>query len=110
MASAKNGTGAESAYNNQVVTLISSNTSTTPRVEVSYKSSTEGTGGTIVTTKTKISGSKTPTLRLESDRVGIQTVRAVVNHPKKCFDQDQTCLSLQHHYPNAQHHHKSCLS
>jgi hypothetical protein len=89
MASATNGTGAESAYNNQVVTLIQQDTSTTSRVEVSYKSSTEGSGGTVVTTKTKISGSKTDTLKLESDRVGIQTVRAVVNHPKKCFDQDQ---------------------
>lgn len=89
MASATNGKGAESAYNGQVATLINQGLSSVPKVEVSYTSETEGTGGTIVTTKTTISGSQTPNLIISSDRVGIQTVRALVNHPKKCFDLDQ---------------------
>ena len=89
MASATNGKGAESAYNNQVVTLINQGLSSVPRVEVSYTSESEGTGGTIVTTKTTISGSQTPNLVISSDRVGIQTVRALVNHPDKCFDLSQ---------------------
>lgn len=89
MATATNGKGAESAYNGQVATLINQGLSSVPRVEVSYTSETEGTGGTIVTTKTTISGSQTPNLVISSDRVGIQTVRALVNHPKKCFDLDQ---------------------
>ena len=74
MASATNGKGAESAYNNQVVTLINQGLSSVPRVEVSYTSESEGEGGTVVTTKTTISGSQTPNLVVSSDRVGIQTV------------------------------------
>ena len=89
MASATNGKGAESAYNNQVVTLINQGLSSVPRVEVSYTSESEGEGGTVVTTKTTISGSQTPNLVVSSDRVGIQTVRALVNHPNKCFDLEQ---------------------
>ena len=89
MASATNGIGAESAYNGQVATLINQGLSSVPRVEVSYTSESEGTGGTIVTTKTTISGSQTPNLVISSDRVGIQTVRALVNHPDKCFDLNQ---------------------
>ena len=89
MASATNGKGAESAYNNQVVTLINQGLSSVPKVEVSYTSESEGSGGTVVTTKTTISGSQTPNLVISSDRVGIQTIRAIVNHPNKCFDLSQ---------------------
>ena len=45
MASATNGKGAESAYNNQVVTLINQGLSSVPKVEVSYTSESEGSGG-----------------------------------------------------------------
>ena len=89
MARATGGTGATSAFNNQVVTLVSETTSVVPQVEVTYISSSEGSGGTPVTTRTTISGSQTPTLTLNADRVGIQTVRAVVNHPSRCLDSFQ---------------------
>ena len=89
MSQATGGTGATSAFNNQVVTLISETTSVIPQVEVTYVSSSEGSGGTQVTTRTTISGSQTPTLTLNADRVGIQTVRAVVDHPSRCLDSFQ---------------------
>ena len=86
MSQATGGTGGTSAFNNQVVTLVSQTTSVIPQVEVTYVSASEGSGGTQVTTKTTISGSQTPTLTLNADRVGIQTVRAVVDHPSRCLD------------------------
>ena len=86
MSQATGGTGGTSAFNNQVVTLVSQTTSVIPQVEVTYVSSSEGSGGTQVTTRTTISGSQTPTLTLNADRVGIQTVRAVVDHPSRCLD------------------------
>jgi hypothetical protein len=86
MSQATGGTGGTSAFNNQVVTLVSQTTSVVPQVEVTYVSASEGSGGTQVTTRTTISGSQTPTLTLNSDRVGIQTVRAVVDHPSRCLD------------------------
>lgn len=86
MAQATGGTGGTSAFNNQVVTLVSQTTSVIPQVEVTYVSASEGSGGTQVTTRTTISGSQTPTLTLNADRVGIQTVRAVVDHPSRCLD------------------------
>ena len=55
MSQATGGTGATSAFNNQVVTLISETTSVIPQVEVTYVSSSEGSGGTQVTTRTTIS-------------------------------------------------------
>jgi len=64
MPQATGGTGATSAFNNQVVTLLSQTTSVVPQVEVTYVSSSEGSGGTQVTTRTTISGSQTPTLTL----------------------------------------------
>ena len=90
MPQATGGTGATSAFNNQVVTLLSQTTSVVPQVEVTYVSSSEGSGGTQVTTRTTISGSQTPTLTLNADRVGIQTVRAVIDHPSRCLDYYQT--------------------
>ena len=90
MSQATGGTGGTSAFNNQVVTLVSQTTHDgAPQVEVTYISSSEGSGGTQVTTRTTISGSQTPTLTLNSDRVGIQTVRAVVDHPSRCLDRFQ---------------------
>ena len=89
MSQATGGTGATSAFNSQVVTLLSQTTSVIPQVEVTYVSSSEGSGGETVTTRTTISGSQTPTLTLNADRVGIQTVRAVVDHPSRCLDSFQ---------------------
>ena len=89
MSQATGGTGGTSAFNNQVVTLVSQTTSVVPQVEVTYVSASEGSGGTQITTKTTISGSQTPTLTLNADRVGIQTVRAVVDHPSRCLDRYQ---------------------
>ena len=89
MSQATGGTGGTSAFNNQVVTLVSQTTSVVPQVEVTYVSASEGSGGTQVTTRTTISGSQTPTLTLNADRVGIQTVRAVVDHPSRCLDRYQ---------------------
>ena len=90
MSQATGGTGGTSAFNNQVATLVSQTThSGAPQVEVTYVSASEGSGGTQVTTRTTISGSQTPTLTLNADRVGIQTVRAVVDHPSRCLDRFQ---------------------
>jgi hypothetical protein len=100
MPQATGGTGATSAFNNQVVTLLSQTTSVVPQVEVTYVSSSEGSGGTQVTTRTTISGSQTPTLTLNADRVGIQTVRAVIDHPSRCLDYYQTTANqLTGEYP-----------
>jgi len=100
MSQATGGTGATSAFNNQVVTLLSQTTSVVPQVQVTYVSSSEGSGGTQVTTRTTISGSQTPTLTLNADRVGIQTVRAVIDHPSRCLDYYQTTANrLTGEYP-----------
>ena len=100
MSQATGGTGATSAFNNQVVTLLSQTTSVVPQVQVTYVSSSEGSGGTQVTTRTTISGSQTPTLPLNADRVGIQTVRAVIDHPSRCLDYYQTTANrLTGEYP-----------
>lgn len=82
MARAGGGGGGESAYNNQVCTLVSgtSGQSTTPYVKVTYTSATQG-GGSQVTTNTVITGATSDTLTLEADRVGIQTVRCKLTHP-----------------------------
>ena len=81
MGAAGGGGGGQSAYNNQVAGLVSnsSNTSTDPYVKVKYTSSTQS-GGTSVTTNTIITGATSDTLTLESDRVGIQTVRLSLIH------------------------------
>ena len=77
------GTGGESAYNNQIATLVGGTSAANgvePFIEVSYVSSTQS-GGTQVTTNTTISGADTSTLTIKSDRVGIQTVRCRLTHP-----------------------------
>ena len=82
MARAGGGGGGESAYNNQVCTLVSGTNgqSTNPYVKVTYTSATQG-GGTQVTTNTVITGATSDTLTLKADRVGIQTVRCKLTHP-----------------------------
>ena len=81
MTQATGGNGGQSAYNNQVVTLISSSTDgVNPSIEVTYTSSSQG-GGTQVTTRTEISGANSPTLTIKSNRVGTQTVNCRLTHP-----------------------------
>ena len=83
MARAGGGGGGQSAYNNQVATLVSGTSvadGVDPFIEVTYTSQTQ-TGGTSVTTNTTISGATSSTLSVKSDRVGIQTVRCQLTHP-----------------------------
>ena len=76
------GSGGSSRYRSDVATLTEeSTTGVTPEVQITYTSSTEGSGGSDVTVKTTISGSQTKTLTVESDSVGIQTVRCLIKHP-----------------------------
>ena len=76
------GSGGASRYRSDVATLTEeSTTGVTPEVQITYTSSTEGSGGSDVTVKTTISGSQTKTLTVESDSVGIQTVRCLIKHP-----------------------------
>ena len=76
------GNGGTSRYRSDVATLTEeSTTGVTPEVQITYTSSTEGSGGSDVTVKTTISGSQTKTLTVESDSVGIQTVRCLIKHP-----------------------------
>ena len=80
-ANATGGSGGQSAYNNQVVTLQeNAETGVQPFVEVTYTSATEG-GGQTQTIKTTISGSQTKSMTVQSDTVGIQTVRCRITHP-----------------------------
>ena len=53
-----------------------------PQVEITYTSASQG-GGDTVTTNTTVSGAQTKQLTIKSDRVGIQTVRCVISHPKQ---------------------------
>ena len=80
-ANATGGKGGQSAYNNQVVTLLENNDNgVQPFVEVTYTSATQG-GGQTQTIKTTISGSQTDSMTIKSDTVGIQTVRCLIKHP-----------------------------
>tara|TARA_Y100001968_G_scaffold116522_1_gene105884 strand:+ start:1172 stop:2518 length:1347 start_codon:yes stop_codon:yes gene_type:complete len=83
---AQGGGGGESAYNSNIVTLeggTSSSNGVVPYIEVIYTSPST-TGGESVTTKTIVTGSGTDTLTLNTDTVGIQTVRCKVSHPTAC--------------------------
>ena len=78
--------GGESAYNSNIVTLdggTSAADGIAPFIEVIYTSPST-TGGTTVTTNTIVLGSGTDTLTLNSNSVGIQTVRCKVTHPTAC--------------------------
>ena len=83
MARAGGGGGGESAYNNQVCTLVSGTNgqSTNPYVKVTYTSATQG-GGTQVTTNTVITGATSDTLTLKADRVGIQSTSPIPRQNK----------------------------
>ena len=83
---AQGGGGGESAYNSNIVTLeggTSSANGVVPYIEVIYTSPST-TGGESITTKTIVTGSGTDTLTLNTDTVGIQTVRCKVSHPTAC--------------------------
>ena len=66
-ANATGGSGGQSAYNNQVVTLQeNAENGVQPFVEVTYTSATQG-GGETQTIKTNISGSQTKSMTVRSD-------------------------------------------
>ena len=76
-ANATGGSGGRSAYNSQVATLQeNAETGVHPFVEVTYTSATQG-GGQTQTIKTTISGSQSKSMTIQSDTVGIQTVRCL---------------------------------
>ena len=81
------GGGGASRYNSNVATLTSGSSSTNSGdgyINLQYKSSTAP--GTVVTTsKTRtVSGSKTKTLTINSNAVGLSTIRCVVSRPNSC--------------------------
>ena len=79
------GGGGQSAYNNQIATLIGGNDTNgvDPYIQVTYTSASQG-GGTQVTTNTTVSGTNSPTLTIKADRVGTQTVQCRITHPLSC--------------------------
>ena len=82
MSKAGGGTGGQSAYNNQAVTLQSGTSSATgvdPYIEVEYNSAS-GTGSVIKTTTT-VTGTTSSRLRIKRDTVGINTVQCKISHP-----------------------------
>lgn len=88
-ANATGGSGGQSAYNSQVVTLKeNAETGVQPFVEVTYTSATQG-GGQTQTIKTTISGSQTKSMTIQSDTVGIQTVRCLIKHPTAALNHGQ---------------------
>ena len=88
-ANATGGSGGQSAYNSQVVTLQeNAETGVQPFVEVTYTSATQG-GGQTQTIQTTISGSQTNSMTIQSDTVGIQTVRCLIKHPTAALNEGQ---------------------
>ena len=80
-ANATGGSGGQSAYNSQVVTLQeNAENGVQPFVEVTYTSASQG-GGQTQTIKTNISGSQTKSMTVRSDTVGIQQVKCLIKHP-----------------------------
>ena len=91
-ANATGGSGGRSAYNSQVVTLEeNTETGVQPFVEVTYTSATQG-GGQTQTIKTTISGSQSKSMTIQSDTVGIQTVRCLITHPTAALNHGQATL------------------
>ena len=91
-ANATGGSGGLSAFNNQVANLVDfADTGVQPFVEVTYTSATQG-GGQTQTIKTTISGSKTNSMTISSDTVGIQTVRCLIKHPTASLNHGQATL------------------
>ena len=91
-ANATGGSGGRSAYNSQVATLKEQAlTGVQPFVEVTYTSATQG-GGQTQTIKTTISGSQSKSMTIQSDTVGIQTVRCLITHPTAALNEGQATL------------------
>ena len=91
-ANATGGSGGRSAYNSQVATLKeNTETGVQPFVEVTYTSATQG-GGQTQTIKTTISGSQSKSMTIQSDTVGIQTVRCLITHPTAALNEGQATL------------------
>ena len=76
------GTGGQSAYNSQVVSLTSNDTTNgvNPQVVLQYTSATQG-GGQSQTINTTISGSQTSTMTIRADKVTTQEVKCKISHP-----------------------------
>ena len=88
-ANATGGSGGQSAYNSQVVTLQeNAETGVQPFVEVTYTSASQG-GGQTQTIKTNISGSQTKSMTVRSDTVGIQQVKCLIKHPTAALNYAQ---------------------
>ena len=91
-ANATGGSGGRSAYNSQVVTLQeNAETGVQPFVEVTYTSATQG-GGQTQTIKTTISGSQSKSMTVQSDTVGIQTVRCIYTQPTQAINKVKQTL------------------
>ena len=88
-ANATGGSGGQSAYNSQVVTLQeNAESGVQPFVEVTYTSASQG-GGQTQTIKTNISGSQTKSMTVRSDTVGIQQVKLFDKHPTAALNYGQ---------------------
>ena len=88
MANAGAGSGGESAYNSNVVTLTGQNSATgiDPSIEVTYTSAEEGAGGQTITTNITVSGGTTPNLKLSADRVSTSEVKCKISHPNSVLN------------------------
>jgi len=88
MANAGAGSGGESAYNSNVVTLTGQNSATgiDPSIEVTYTSAEEGAGGQTITTNITVSGATTPNLKLSADRVSTSEVKCKISHPNSVLN------------------------
>jgi len=81
------GGGGESRYNSNIATLTSGSSTTNSGdgyINLQYKSATAI--GTLVTTQRTrtVSGSRTKTLSLSSNAIGLSTVRCIVSHSVAC--------------------------
>ena len=88
--SAGGGKAGSSKYRSDILTKTSDNdTGITPEIIVTYTSSSEGSGGSEVTTKTTISGAQSQRLILSTDAVGKQQVKCAISHPTAALNYDQ---------------------
>ena len=81
------GAGGESAYNGNVVSLITGSATFAgiePEIEINYTSPSEGAGNVTSTAINTVSGSKTSQLDLKTNLVTVQNVYCKVSHPTAC--------------------------
>jgi hypothetical protein len=84
MAQATGGTGGESKFRDttsggSISKLSESIDGVDPYVQVTYRSASQGSGGTTITERTTVSGATSDTLTLRADTVKNQTVNCVVS-------------------------------